>query len=360
MPGIRSVKACIPRQVSVPFSSQTAKWTSPSGPSHTLGQTAKCAHTPQQERRSIQVSPPPQRSPSPQLPQGVQHHSPQHSPQLSSVPCPLSSVPWPQQSPRGGNTLGFDDLYLDGALFDPCQPPMKAQLFQKMRMQPNALVEPMRGGIGMGACNAGMWILRDGTQCFVLKLIRSNSPGMNQLQASDADKFAKLSRENPGIVKDPSISFPCKIFHCLSKSGIKNHDLIVMRQVSGVRMSEFIMNRLHGKNVQDLMRILERFGAFLADFHTRYNGMQHGDLTPANVFYDERSGRFALVDVADLAPRNPVIQSDLDRFISSLKLLSTFYGPDLFMQGKAQFEAGYNARRPCMPMQAARPAARTL
>jgi len=206
----------------------------------------------------------------------------------------------------------------------------------------------MRGGIG--SCNAGMWILRDGSQCFVLKLVRTNSPGMGQLQASEADKFAKVCRENPGIVKDPSLSFPCKIFHCLSKGGIKNHDLIVMRQVSGVRMSEFIMQRLHSKQVQDLMRVLERFGAFLADFHTRYNGMQHGDLTPANVFYDQRSGRFALVDVADLAPRNPVIQSDTERFISSLKLLSHFYGPDLFMQGKTQFEAGYNARRSCIPI----------
>lgn len=241
--------------------------------------------------------------------------------------------------------------------FDPCQPALKAQLLQKMYMQPNAHVEPMRAGIG--SCNSGMWIMRDGAQCFVLKLVRTVSPGMSQLQASEADKFAKLCRENPGISQDPSLSFPSKIFHCISKGGVKNNDLIVMRQVSGVRMSEFIMQRLHGKNVQDLMRILERFGSFLADFHARYNGFQHGDLTPANVFYDERSGRFALVDVADLAPRNPVIQSDIERFISSLKLLSTFYGQELLMQGKAHFEAGYNARRSCMPMTAGRAAARS-
>jgi tRNA A-37 threonylcarbamoyl transferase component Bud32 len=110
-------------------------------------------------------------------------------------------------------------------------------------------------------------------------------------------------------------------------------------------MSEVIMKTLHGKRVQELMYILERFGAFLADFHMRYNGMQHGDLTPANVFYDPHSGRFCLVDVAGLAPRNPVIQSDTDRFTTSLRLLSNFFGPDLFMQGKAQFEAGYGSCR---------------
>lgn len=176
---------------------------------------------------------------------------------------------------------------------------------------------------------------------------------MNNLQLPESDKFARLSREFPGIVKDPALSFPCKIVHIMSKAGVKSHDLIVMRQVAGVRMSEVIMKRLHGKQVPELMHILECFGAFLADFHMRFNGFQHGDLTPANIFFDPVTGRFALVDVADLAPRNPVIQSDVERFSSSLKLLSTFYGPELFMQGKAQFEAGYNARRaPCMQTRA--------
>merc|ERR1719183_2156157 len=153
---------------------------------------------------------------------------------------------------------------------------------------------------------------------------------MGPHQPSESEKFAKLCRENPGIVKDPSLSFPCKIFHCLSQNGAKTHDLVVMRQVTGVRGSEFIMQKLHGKQVQDLMRILELFGAFLADFHARYNGMQHGDLTPANVFFDQRSGRFTLVDVADLAPRNPVIQSDIDRFISGFRGLSMLFGAAWF------------------------------
>jgi hypothetical protein len=204
----------------------------------------------------------------------------------------------------------------------------------------------MRGGIG--GCNAGMWVLRDGAQSFVLKLVRANAAFMGA-QPTESDKLVKLSRENPGIGGDPNLSFPCKIFHCLGQGGMKTYDLIVMRQVSGTRMSEVIMQKLHTQQVQDLMRILEQFGAFLADFHMRYNFMQHGDLTPANVFHDPRSGRFTLVDVADLAPRNPVIQADTDRFMSSLKLLSHFFGPDLHRQGTASFEAGYNARRSCMP-----------
>merc|ERR1719487_481407 len=216
-------------------------------------------------------------------------------PRQVSVPYPSSQSPWSSPfstpspfTPRGTCSLEFDDLYMEGAFFDPCQQPLKAQLLQKMRMQPNTLVEPMRGGIG--SCNAGMWILRDSAQCYVLKLVRTNTAFVGPVQPAESEKFAKLCRENPGIVTDPSLSFPCKIFHCLSKSGVETHDLVVMRQVVGARVSEVIMQKLHSKQTQELMRILEQFGVFLADFHTRYNGMQHGDLTPANIFYPERSG----------------------------------------------------------------------
>jgi Ser/Thr protein kinase RdoA (MazF antagonist) len=222
---------------------------------------------------------------------------------------------------------------------------LKGQILHKMRMQPTASIERMSGSIG--GCNAGMWILRDGQRAFVLKLVRTG-PCIGPRQQPEADKFAKLCRENPGIVADPSLSFPCKIFRCLQQGGARAHDLVVMCQAPGTRMSEIIMQKLHSHQVQDLMRILEQFGVFLAAFHMRYNNMQHGDLTPANVFYDPRSGRFTLVDVADLAPRNPVIQADTERFMKSLKLLSGFYGPELFRQGTSQFEAGY-ARRCCNP-----------
>jgi len=222
---------------------------------------------------------------------------------------------------------------------------LKAQLLQKMNAPASSLVEPIRAGSSYGGCNAGMWILRDGSQCFVLKLVRTLPAFMGPSQTPESEKFAKLFKEHPEMAKDDSISFPCKIFRCHGKGGSKTMDLIVMHQVPGMRASDFIMKKLHGLQVPDLMQILERLGNFIADFHERYNGLQHGDLTPANVFIDEQRAKFTLVDVADIAPRNPVIQSDTDRFTSGLKLLSHFYGADLWLQGKARFEAGYNARR---------------
>lgn len=255
-------------------------------------------------------------------------------------------TPWSTPREIGGVSFDIDELHLDGTFFDPTQQPLKGQLLQKMRAQPTAVVEPMRAGMGIGSQNSGIWIIRDAAQNYVLKLVRDKPSFMGAAgQMAEAEKFARLCREHPGITKDPSLAFPIKIFRCLGKGGSKTHDLVVMRQVSGVRVSEVVMQKLHTKQVQDLMRILEQFGSFLADFHTRYGGMQHGDLTPANVFFDQQTGRFTLVDVADLAPRNPVIQSDVERFSSSLKLLANFYGPDLFNEGKARFEAGYSARR---------------
>jgi len=253
-----------------------------------------------------------------------------------------NQLPRPALTPRTpSGPLEIDELYSDDILFDPSTEPARGQLMSKMRLPPSAQIGTLRGGIG--SCNAGMWELRDGCQSFVLKLVRS-SAGPVPGQASQVDKFAKLCRDFPGITADPSLAFPCKIFSVISAAG-KSHDLVVMRQVPGQRVSDVIMQKLHGRQDQELMRILEQFGGFLADFHARYSGMQHGDLTPANVFYDQASRRFTLVDVADLAPRNPVIQADAERFSSSLKLLSHFYGPDFYMEGKARFEAAYNASR---------------
>jgi len=198
-----------------------------------------------------------------------------------SASAPLLS--WP----LSGNALEFEDLHLEYAFFDATQEPVKSQILQKMHLQPHAHVEPIRGQ--MGGCNAGMWILRDGSQCFMLKLVRILPAWVGPSRTPESEKFAKLSREHPEMAMDPALSFPCKIFHCLGKNGSMTYDLVVMRCAPGLRFSDFIMQKLHGGQAQDLMFALQLFGTFLADFHNRYNGLQHGDLTPANVFFHESS-----------------------------------------------------------------------
>jgi len=215
---------------------------------------------------------------------------------------------------------------------------LKSQLLQKLLMPPNAVVENMRGG----GCNAGMWIVRDISQTYVLKLTKSSPMFMGKM--SESARLLKLSRSHPSLVDDLAIAFPCKIFHCLGPDGSNSHDMLVMRQVPGVQLSEVIRQKLQG-NQQELMGILEHFGAFLAAFHSRYNGMQHGDLTPANICFCQSSGRFTLIDIADLGPQNPLLQPDVDRFISGIKGLCMLFGAARFEENKARFEAGYNTCR---------------
>lgn len=244
------------------------------------------------------------------------------------------------------NSLEFDELHLETLFFDPCKEPMRSQVLQKLGVHQNARLEPIRGQ--MGSSNAGMWMLREGTQNFMLKLVRILPAFMGKPEVPESDKFAKLAREHPEMYKDPTLSFPLKVFHIVGKCGSKSHDLVVMHWIGGERFSDLIMHKLHAHTdqaEQELMYALERFGCFLASFHDRYNGLQHSDLTPANVFFDERTGKFTLVDVSGIAPRNPVIQADTDRFVSGLKLLSNFYGEELWAKGKVRFEAGYSSRR---------------
>lgn len=265
--------------------------------------------------------------------------------QLSARSSASASQLSAREASRSGGPIQFDDLHLDYMFFNPLVEPLRSQLLQKLGVHPNSEVQAIKGR--SGSSNAGMWVLKDynGSQDLMMKLVRVLPGWIGPSREPESEKFARLSRDHPEMATDICLSIPFKVFHCLGKGGSKSHDLIVMHFVPGVPFSEFIMQKLHGGHVEDLMRALHWFGSFLADFHERYHGLQHGDLTPANVFVDEKSNRFTMVDVADIAPRNPVIQSDVDRFVSGLDLLSNFHGENLMIQGSERFKAGYAARR---------------
>jgi len=309
-------------------------------------ETVCCARLPGRSASFMVLSP----SSSPVCPPLSARTQPPRSPRLSQSPrlSPRHSrsarfSPTVPGSPRFANVSGtsrsleLDEVQLTGVFCDPAREPLRSQLLQRMSMPPNASVEPMRGG----GCNAGMWLVCERSQAFVLKLVKSGFEFLGQ--ASESAKFLNLSLNNPGIDDDLSLAFPCNIVQCIGQAGSKSYELLVMRQVPGLQFSDFIRQKLQGYP-EELMTVLERFGIFLADFHVRYKGMQHGDLTPANVFFDPSSGRFTLIDVADLAPHNPVIQSDKERFVSGLRGLSMLFGKALLEEGKARFELGYDSR----------------
>jgi tRNA A-37 threonylcarbamoyl transferase component Bud32 len=159
---------------------------------------------------------------------------------------------------------------------------------------------------------------------------------------SEAERFAKLSREHPSIANDPAVAFPLKVFRCIGHGGAHSHDLIVMRKVRGQPLGDVIAVKRGTGQLQDVMRILRQLGSFLSRFHRSYNNKQHGDFQPSNVFYDESSGAFAMIDIADLGSTLHS-EGDVSHFCKSLQILSNCYGQQFYIEGKRNFEEGYRS-----------------
>jgi tRNA A-37 threonylcarbamoyl transferase component Bud32 len=117
-------------------------------------------------------------------------------------------------------------------------------------------------------------------------------------------------------------------------------DIIAMRRLSGTCLADLILSRLSAGKTGELGRELEAFGKFLAEFHARH-GMQHGDLQPANVIYNELSGQFSLIDVADMG--NPRIKvTDAEHFLFGLHTMFKPHEARAFEECRERFEAGLN------------------
>merc|ERR1712224_747072 len=112
-----------------------------------------------------------------------------------------------------------------------------------------------------------MWMIQDGHRALVLKVVRSE-PGPLGLP-SEAEKLIKLYQNDPSIVDDHMLSFPVKIFHCVGPSGARNFDIIVMRQASGVPLSDVLFQLFHGGEPAELASLLRRLGMFLKQLHDR-------------------------------------------------------------------------------------------
>lgn len=224
--------------------------------------------------------------------------------------------------------------------FDPTWPQLKSQLTSKLGLSPNAAVEPMNGH--RGGLNEGVWIVRDHAQSFVMKLVKgSNSRGM----PTEAERLFKLHNEHPSMINDMSLAFPVKIFRCAAPGIGKRFDLIVMRKAPGTLLATLIAHMVSEGKTQQIMKILEHLGRFLADFHSRYGNKQHNDFQPSNIFCDPATQRFTLIDVSDVGPKVPLAEADCERFIASLSLLSKCFGQNFYHDGKRHFEAGYQRGR---------------
>lgn len=246
----------------------------------------------------------------------------------------------------------LEELHIGDGAFNPMQPSIRQQLVAKLGLAASTSVEEMTGF--RGGLNDGVWFLSDPAQGsarggggaeLVLKLVRCHRIASAVL--TEVENFLKLKAEHPSIVSDPQVAFPCKMFTCLDSSGAKRHDLIVMRKVRGERLAELIAHKWYGNQVSQLMRVFEKLGFSLGEFHARYGNKQHGDCQPSNIFYDEAHDQVSFIDVGGMGV--PTFENDQQHFQKSLNMLSSSYGQRLTVDGMHHLELGYarsKAKRP--------------
>mmetsp|Transcript_50794 Transcript_50794/g.91243 ORF Transcript_50794/g.91243 Transcript_50794/m.91243 type:complete len:619 (-) Transcript_50794:74-1930(-) len=233
--------------------------------------------------------------------------------------------------------LDAGELQMVGSSFDPMQGALRSSILSKLGFS-DASIEQMTGF--SGGLNEGVWFVtgtrNGGREQLVLKLVKCTRIASNV--PTEAENCEKVYRDHPEIAADTSVSFPLKIFSCMS-NGTKRHDLIVMRRVPGERLAELICRKYYAKQEPLLAKIFDALGRQLAEFHSRYGNAQHGDFQPSNVFYDEARDALAFIDIGGMGI--PCMDNDVAHFRKAMNLLANAYGPTLHSDLIAAFDRGY-------------------
>jgi hypothetical protein len=239
-------------------------------------------------------------------------------------------------------TMTIEDLQMDQCDFDPSRPQLKAKLMEKLGLE-KAVIDKLDPD-NSGCFNDGIWIVSDAaTTGLVLKLVPHQNPG----RKADREKYAEIQQRCPKILTEFSMTFPIMIFQLIEPSGAIKKDLIVMRKAMGMQITQHLFCSFHGGRTAELPAIFQDFGKFIKAIHLTYrvNGksMQHGDCQPSNVFYDEVSRVFTLVDVADFG-FGPYLaeggEDDVQHFIDGLHTLTEWYGKALIEDCAKHFRRG--------------------
>ncbi|CAK0903349.1 unnamed protein product [Prorocentrum cordatum] len=253
----------------------------------------------------------------------------------------------PRRSPgAGAAALEAGELHITARSFDPSDLSIRGQLLSLLGMGPGAVIEEMKGF--KGGLNDGVWFVSELARAasggsgapgreLVLKLVRGTRIDQNLL--TEAENLQKIAREHPKATSDPALAFPVKVLAVVGPGGARSHDLIVMRKVRGERLAEVIARKWYRGEVSQIMRLLERLGTCLGEFHTRYSGVQHGDFQPSNIIYDDERDALVMIDVGGMGV--PTMQGDVAHFCKSLRLLAEAYGTGMANDGTRRFEQGY-------------------
>jgi hypothetical protein len=246
----------------------------------------------------------------------------------------------PQEEPYG--SLNIEELQYDTTEFDLSSPKCHRQLAFFLGLSKNARIEALVGQAG--GLNQGLWAVHSSSQELICKLI--NTQRSHPMLPTETECFTRLAREYPNLLNDRDLAFPLKIFHCCRSGGTTTHDLIVMRRAPGESFSDIVSRKWKGGRLSELMTHFEAAGVFLASIHNRY-GLQHGDFQPNNLFFDEATNQFTMIDIADLASSTQMMvqEGDVEHFCKGIQLLASVLGEQVHIDGLRHFQAGYNKNR---------------
>lgn len=240
-----------------------------------------------------------------------------------------------------GGSLAIEDLNYETPEFDPSSPKCHHQLEVFLGLTRHARIEPLVGQAG--GLNKGLWAVTGSSPALILKLV--NAQRSHPCLPTESENLIKLSKDYPNLLNDRDLSFPLMIFRCKKFGGNATHDLIVMRRAPGESFGDVVSRKWKYGRVSELMNHFEAAGCFLANIHNRY-GLQHCDFQPSNLFYDEATNQFTMIDIADMSPNNLVVtESDVDHFCRGVRLLASVLGEQLHIDGLRHFQAGYSRTR---------------
>jgi hypothetical protein len=241
----------------------------------------------------------------------------------------------------GAQEATIELLHFQGDYFDPTSEPLRSQVLA--RLEPLG-VAPDQCGIERleqnGGMNKGMWIVhgmsRPGT--LVLKLVETQRK--HEGLPTDVENFTSVIQRRPNVVNDHALTFPIKIFHCVGPDDVRRHDLVVMRRAPGHGFDKVLAVKCHLGRVESLMKDMEALGRLIAQIHNVY-GMQHGDLQPSNIFYEEAHDWFTLIDCGSMGPQPYACDDDLQHLIRGIALITPHMGKDFQADVKRCLETSY-------------------
>jgi hypothetical protein len=251
----------------------------------------------------------------------------------------MHAAPGSLHSVAAGSRLSVEEIVVGPGIPDPTKPEMRSQVLASLGLNPGVSINRMAR---CGGQNEGVWLLEAGPISYVLKLVRNVNLGIEL--PTETEKFVKLAAEFPGMLVDEDMTFPIKIFTLKSPVTNPSFDIIVMRKASGERLSDVVSILWARLKKAAVMSIMEKAGRFLKEFHSRYGHRQHCDFQPSNLFYDEATGKFTMVDLADMNQQAYINKKDIDHFLEGLRIMGKSLGPE-FMDTQIHFQAGYNSAR---------------